>query len=319
MFLKAGVVAGILVLSASSIALAEDEPAGPTPPRYAGSEVSLTHNASIGTFAPGLDQTYNPTISQNISLDPRWRLNKKVSLSAHLGLETELTESDVTSYERQPLLEDVYLQGSYALPQLPLLINGSVGLRLTLPTSKASLARDTYFSIAPSIALNRSFQVSKNITLQPFVSFRANLIPAGEKSAQYDAPTITNCSALDNCDQVNHSGSRSSWLTMTETAGVAASFPKNLSAQVVVGLIQNILYDLEPLTWQGMEIEDPNDGPNARYIMLYVIEAGWEPMKHLKVAGGFQTINEQLAPDSSYYAPFFNRNTQVYLKGTYVF
>lgn len=317
MLVKAGVVAGFFVLSSATVVHADDEP-GPTPPKYAGSEVSLNHLATYGTFSPGFEQTYNPTIVQSISIDPRWKLNKKVTLTGHLGIETELTDSDVSSYERQPLLEDVYVQGSYPLPKLPFLINGTAGLRLTLPTSKASIARSHVFALAPSIALNRSLKISDGITLTPFVSFRANFILATERYAQYDGDPVPGCRAnTDNCGEFG--GSRSHWLGLTEQIGVSADFPKDFSAQVVVGFIQNILYDLPPTEWQGMEIMDPNDGPNTRYIMLYVIEGAYQPWEHVKLSGGFQTVNGQQRLDSGYEAPFFNRYTQVFLKGTYVF
>jgi hypothetical protein len=314
---KAGVVAGVVLFASVGSARAQDSTKEEeTPPRYAGSEISLR----AGFGAIGLDasseQTYNPTFVQGISIDPRWRLNKKITLSGHFGVDTELTDSDGDTYERQPLLNDTQITAAYALPKLPGKLGGSVGLRLTLPTSKESLARHILFNIAPSISLSRPFELTDKITIAPFVSFRVGVNVATNQEATYDAPTIASCDVgSESCDQFNHSGARSSRAAFNEILGVDVGLPKNLSAQVLVWFVQSWLYDLAPIA--GVPVSD--DNVNFRYVNIYLIELGWAPAKHIKVAGGFQTVNPQLAPDSTYYAPFFNRFTEVFLRGTYVF
>src|ERR1043166_3746370 len=93
--------AAVLVGAAASAAQAE-EPADR--PAWAGSEISIKHAFSIGSFMPGFERTYNPVLLQSLAIDPAWRLSDRLALNAHLGVETELTNSDSSSYERQPLL-----------------------------------------------------------------------------------------------------------------------------------------------------------------------------------------------------------------------
>ncbi len=317
---KAGVVAGVVLFASLGAARAEDTTTveeKKEPPRWTGSEVSLRHGFNTIGFLRNLEPTYNPVFAQGISIDPRWRLNKKINLTAHLGIETELTDSDVSTYKRQPLLEDTFVTGAYSLPKLPGKIGGSVALRLTLPTSKDSLARTMWFALGPSVSLSRPFELTKNISLTAFASFRANVAFHSFQELTFDHPAIAACDAggSEPCNQFDHSGSRSPFATLNETIGVDIGLPYRLSGQVVVQLVQSWLYDL---------VDDPRvmtspNNVNWRYVNVYLIELGWEPIKHVKASGGFQTVNPQLAPDSTYYPPFFNRYTEVFLKGAYVF
>jgi hypothetical protein len=294
--------------TSGTIGSGDDAPAAP---RWNGSEVSLTHNVSVGTFDAGLNQTYNPTVTQGISIDPRWRWSDRIILIAHLGVETELTNSDTSTYEREPLLEDVFVQANYRLNKLPFLIGANAGLRLILPASKNSWAREMYFGIAPSFTINRDLEIGENFILQPFASVRTTFYATGSKSVILETPYILNCA---DCGEFDHAGGRTAWASFNETIGVNLALPYRLTGQVSVSWIQSLLY--EPT---DTEFDTQNDGPNTRYANIYVIDLGWDATKHIRVNGGFLTFNEQLAPDSTYYTPFFNRWTQVYLKGTYVF
>jgi len=53
--------------------------------------------------------------------------------------------------------------------------------------------------------------------------------------------------------------------------------------------------------------------------MLYVLGVDWKINERFTVGGGLQTITPQQKPDSTTYAPFFNRHTQVYVTTSVVF
>jgi hypothetical protein len=110
-------------------------------------------------------------------------------------------------------------------------------------------------------------------------------------------------------------------MTLNTVFGVNVGLPKKLSASVLVWFAHSFLYETAPAEnpITGMEVPVDPDASNVREAMIYNIELGWDAMKHIRVSGGFQTINDQLAADGQYEAPFFNRWTQVFLKGTYVF
>ncbi len=55
---------------------------------------------------------------------------------------------------------------------------------------------------------------------------------------------------------------------------------------------------------------------NRRSSIWYTIDISYSPLPYIGFSLGTSTLNPQLAPDSSYYAPFFNRYTQVYFDVT---
>ena len=69
------------------------------------------------------------------------RLSPRLRLTGHLGVEMELTDSDVNTHEREPLLEDTTVTAAYSLGTLPGGLKGSVSLRLSLWGSYISSAR----------------------------------------------------------------------------------------------------------------------------------------------------------------------------------
>src|SRR5687768_8336479 len=96
-----------------------------------GSEVGIKHAAGVWTAIPGADPTWNPIVLQSISVDPQWRLRADWLMRGHVGVETELTDSDATSRERQPLLDDAWVQAGHEIPW-----GGTASLRLYAPTSR---------------------------------------------------------------------------------------------------------------------------------------------------------------------------------------
>jgi hypothetical protein len=260
-----------------------------------------------------VEQSYNPYVGEGVSFDPRWKLTDKINLSAHLAIETELTNSDTTTLRREPLLDDLFVSGSRPLEKLPWGLNGSFGVRLTLPTSKASQARGVIFALAPSVSFNKSYEVAKDVTLQPFASVRTSLNVTRFEEVQYDAPTIS-CIG-DNCDQLNHGASKNSFMTLTETVGLNADLPGNFGATASIGWVQQFLYGNEAVPELMIE-----EGPvQTRFLNVYVLETNWSYRDHLKFAGGIQTFNDQLTLSGNYQMPFINRYSQVYLRGSYVF
>lgn len=319
-------VAGCLVMLLGSTAWADQGSEGEkkkTPPRWAGSEVSLRFSASAISFSRTAEPTYNPEVVQSISLDPRWRLTDKISLVGHLGIETELTNSDVTTTEHEPLLDDLWIQAGYALTGLPAKLSGGASLRLSLPTSKESQARRKIFSLSPAVSLRRSFPVNANLVITPSFAFRFTWHNNTSTSLVYDAPTVQGCQfPRDTCEEFDHSGTRSAAAGFSETIGATASFPKlKLEATLQIGWIQSWLYDLTPITnpVTGEPVPESESNVNWRHANLYLIGADWQAHQRVRVGAGFQTINPQLAPDSTYYAPFFNRFTTFYVTAAAVF
>jgi hypothetical protein len=287
-------------------------------PPWAGSEASLKHSVSLLTFDPGAEPTYNPSVVQSLSIDPTWRLSARLRLTGHLGLETELTDSDVASRERQPLLEDTTITATYSLGELPAGLKGSVSLRLALPTSKESIARERIAGISPGASVRKDFDGGE-ITWSPFVTGRATYNWQLEKSLVYDGPSITTCDAASGaCEEFDHSGQRSSVAGFAQILGVNATWARySLAFTAQVWWLQSYLYEQAEIEVGGEALEAT--GTDWRFGNVYLLAAEYQPAKRVKVSAGFQTENPQQKLDGSYYLPFFNRYTQFFVTATATF
>jgi hypothetical protein len=299
-----------------------DEPAGP--PAWAGSEISLKHSFSVGSLMPDREPDYNPILVQSLSIDPAWRLTDRWKLVGHLGIETELTDSDVTTRQREPLLEDTTVTTTYRWPELAAWwsLQPSVSFRLTLPTSKESIARERLAGFSPGAKLARTFVPRAHVRVTPYVAARAAYSWQLSTSVVYDGPSITTCSAArgDACEEFDHSGIRSSEYTFTQIAGVDVELPHDVVLSASVWWIQSWLYDLTPLTGPAGEDVPSRDGATDwRFGNVYLLAADWQITGRWKASGGFQTESPQQEPDGDYYTPFFNRYTQVFVTAAAVF
>lgn len=291
------------------------------PKRWAGSEVTIYFAFSAISLDQSAELTYNPEFYNAFSFDPTWRLTDKIQLGAHWGVETELTNNDVTSTRREPLIEDLSFSADYKLPVLPKKINESAGVRLTLPISKESLARNRLFGLSAGYTLSRGFELADGIVLTPSTGLRVSWTPALTTSLEYDSNPIRGCATTFDfdCTDLEFSPVRSTAYSLTEMVGASLTLPYDLSAVMQIWWVQGRLYDL---TAGEDDFGNPiptTDGANWRYSNRYILQLAWQAHPHVRVSGGFNTINPQQKPDSSYYAPFFNRYTAVVVNAAYVF
>jgi hypothetical protein len=287
---------------------------------WAGSEFSLKHAFSIGSFMPGFERTYNPLVIQALSIDPAWRLSSELRLVGHLGVQTELTNSDVDAYERQPLLEDSTVTASLRLPAMWPNAKAIASLRLLLPTSKEAIARERIVAASPALNVGHAFSPREGFEVTPFVTLRATYDWQLTTTLVYDGPTIRGCDAArgEACEALDHDGARSSVATFVETVGVNVALPHRVGLTAQAWWVQAWLYELTPATGPtGMPVASI-DSTDWRIGNVYLLGAEWQWTPHWKVSGGFQTENPQRRPDGAYYAPFFNRYTQLFVTATAV-
>jgi hypothetical protein len=282
--------------------------------------VSLKHSVSLLSFDKSAEPDYNPLVVQSLSIDPTWRLSPRLRLTGHLGVETELTNNDVNTHEREPLLEDTTVTAAYAVPALPAGLKASVSLRLSLPTSKESIARERIAGFSPGATVRRELDGGQ-LKWSPFVTLRGTYNWQLEESVVYDGPSITTCDSErgDACEEFDHAGARSSAAGFAQVLGLNVEWAKqNLSFTVQAWWVQSYLYEQVPAeTPDGDPI--PTGGTDWRLANVYLIAAEWQPLTRMKLAAGFQTENPQQKPDGSYYAPFFNRYTQLFVTATATF
>lgn len=110
----------------------------PVTHRWRNSFFTWSNNLDLGTLAPGLNQTFNPTYSWGFSLQPRWYLGPSLFLRVNQTASIEWTDTDFRARNREFVLNDTsidILEGNLAS------VGGvtfSAGGRVILPTSIAS-------------------------------------------------------------------------------------------------------------------------------------------------------------------------------------
>jgi hypothetical protein len=291
-------------------------------PKYAGTEISLGVFVSAISFDRAAELTYDPIFSTTLSADPHWQLNRSWSLVGHLAVDTEFTNADDTTRLRQPLLQDVFVEADWTRMHLPWDLTLVAGARLSLPASLSSIAMRRLFAIGPGASLTKKFHVGR-VILGPYVGLRVTLNEQLSRATVYENPTIGACATNGgDCEAFDHSGTRASAASFVESLGMTAAFPHHLTGTIAFQDVQGLLYPLDPATnpVNGMPIGTVNgEDTTWRHSMVYVLSLEWDATPHWSVTGGFWTENPQLAPDSSYYAPFFNRYTMVFARTAYVF
>jgi hypothetical protein len=186
----------------------------------------------------------------------------------------------------------------------------SADLALQVPTSKVSQARTLALGIGPGVRLSRSFNLLSGLS----VGYSIRAMPRIHQSttAELETPLIPGCSASSGgCDAYLHSGLRNAQFRLQQLFYVSARMLDWLSVSVTYGLWIDWLYPID--------IEDPRisaetiEPQNRRYASVWEVEVLFSPMKALKIGVGTSTLGPQLAPDSSYYNPFYNRYTTIFV------
>jgi len=282
-------------------------------------------NVSALTLDRGAELTYNPTYSWLMRFQPRYYVTKQLHLRLKVGLAVEWTNADDTTRYHEPLWEDLWLDTVYGNLYKER-FSGIVFtpmLRLVLPTSKASQARTLYLGIAPSFSLRRSFKLPHKMGLDLAYGFSYTKSINHYTTVQYASPTIMTCAGGNGlCDAYIHTGARNPSHTFMNTFMADWSITKKLKFSGMFALVNSLLYDL---TDGGVPVAggsvinvpaDPNNNTNFRAAMIYSFELGYDVHPAISVSLGSYTYNPQLADDSTYRAPFFNRYTELVLTTT---
>jgi len=290
---------------------------------FRGSTFSWYQSLGIRGLDPGADLTWNPLYSWLFRFQPRYYFTDKFSLRLKVDLGVELTNADDTTYYREPRWGDTWLDAVwgplYRIPGVGVDVTPS--LRLEFPTSKARRARSLYLGLTPGLALTRSFKFG-SMSLDLAYSFLYTKSFNQYTTVQYDSPTIANCSAAGgDCGQFLHTGSRNPSHEFWNILGVDWGITKKLRLSLMVAFYNNLVYDLTPAAAPlagGGTIPVGTDGNDVshRAAVWYMGELTYEIHPTISVGLGFSTFNPQLAEDSTYRRPFFNRFTEIMLTTT---
>jgi hypothetical protein len=279
---------------------------------WRGSEFVYRNVFSALSLDPSAELTYNPSFAMSFSFRPSWWFSDQLYVRANLDLVREITEADDTTYADETLLGDLVLTAGYApVVTIPVVdISVSADISLQVPTSKVSQARTLALGIGPGVRLARSFDLLSGLSVG--YSLRAIPLIHQNTTAELETPLIPGCSASGGgCDAYLHTGVRNTQFRLQQLFYASARMLDWLSLSVTYGLWIDWLYPIDTgdprISAQTIEPQD------RRYASVWEVEVLFSPMPALKIGVGTSTLGPQLAPDSSYYNPFYNRYTTVFV------
>ncbi len=268
------------------------------------SAISLSDTAEL---------SYNPYYAMTYSIRPWWWFTKKLYVRGALELDHEVTNADTTTQKGEAWLRDLMLSVGYAnaftIPKAK--INFSFSLILTIPTSKASLAKTMVLGVGPGVRLTRSFKVLKGMMIG--YNFRSTFKFHRYTTGERESPLITSCGGgLGGCDQFLNMGLRNSMVRLSHSADFSIRFLKWLGLSLAVGQAFDFLYPLGDEVLQTSTGESA-EGENIRYLTFFEVVATFQPTKELEIGVGYTSVHPQRTPSSTYYVPFFNRYSAFYI------
>ncbi|PIE17084.1 MAG: hypothetical protein CSA66_06850 [Proteobacteria bacterium] len=278
---------------------------------FRGSTFTWRSAASAITFDRSAELTYNPTWVNAFELAPRYALSDLVSVSARLDLTYEITEADFNTYENEALLGNLLVAASVGkfatIPGVDVDVSG--GLSLLFPTSKFAQAQTLMFAVLPRARLSRSFDVLAGLRLGYGVSLGKYF--HRYTTAERDSPLISGCfNSPGGCESHYNTGVRNVSWRIINSLDASLSVTDWLSFGAALSIYTSFLYDDVDDASVSLTPVEPTD---TRHALYYDLSVTLTPLTPLDVVIGAQTFSPQRKPDSSDYAPFFNRFTALYL------
>ena len=287
---------------------------------YRGSSFTWGHSISALTLDKSAESTYNPYYAQAFDFKPRWYLRDDLSLRARFVFEVEMTDSDSLDSAHGIYTTDLSLEANYApkwmkIPFLDISVNPS--LRIYLPTGTFSKRKSLLMTIAPGVALRRSFTLLKGKFLKEIglvYGFRFSKYLNGYETASLDSTGICGGSNIDPSQpSCVTSGARNVSYRIVNTFGFNLKVMEKLTVGATLMVINDMLYDIEAGTY-----EVGNNNPsvalgaseiNHKGSLWGVFSIDYDVLPWMSLSLGTSTFYNQLANDSSYRGFFFNRYT----------
>jgi hypothetical protein len=280
----------------------------------AGSTVTLRQVATATSVSKSFEPTWNPYFAEVLTLAPIINLSPKWFIRGSLSATHELTESDWTTYDRETMLSDTIMalvHRAYRNRALGIGINADV--QLSLPTSKASQAR--------TMMAGTAIGLSANWRKGPLIvswSGRGTYLWHRYTTGELERPWLPGCQAGNTaCDPYINSGVRNPQVRIGNLGALNWTVNDWLSLNLIGAVFNDFLYPGSTApTRDGIAVPARADSVNMRASMYYNVSADIMPHPAWVISVGADTFNAQLAPDSTYRSPFFNRFTTVYVDVT---
>jgi hypothetical protein len=293
----------LLVPTTASADLADD---------FKGSSVSVNNVVSSLSLQKDGQLTYNPYYAVSVQAAPRYWFSELFYTSLTLGAAREITNSDITTQKGETNLNDITLRlGLSKIASIPGGITLSGSLDTLIPTSKASRARTMIVGLRP--ALNISWSVPGLESLSVNYSGSGSWYAHEYTTASREVPLILGCAITDGgCDAFSHNGVRNTQWRLINSISTNFSATSWLGFSATFVMLHDFVYPLEADEEQATSFV-PQKPSSTRYVLAYDLSMNIKAMSSMNIALGASTANPQLAPDTSHYAPFYNRYTNFYL------
>ena len=288
---------------------------------FRGSELVWFQSLGAMGLVKDSQLTWKPYYDWLWRIYPRYYLTDKLSLRLKLGLEVEWTNSPETTTQREQLFEDIWFDVVYSpvwtIPWAKIDVTPSV--RFVIPTSKGARAESLYLGIGPGFGLRRSFNLPKRMTLDLTYSFRYIKNLNQYTTVQLQGQPLAGCASTPDagdCAAGLQDGSSAVSMSFQNFLVADWAVNKKLSFELFVGFFNSLVYGVSTASVSlggGSTLTlppDPAFNTHQRASIWYLISADYQIHPIVKVGLAVSTWNPQLAPDSTYYAPFINRHTQ---------
>jgi len=277
---------------------------------------------SAYSFSRSADLTYNPYYAQSFSFRPRYYPRDDLSLRLRLDLEVEVTTSDDTDHAREWVLSDLTFDTVYAPKALTIPVVGirvEPSLRFIFPTSIESRGRSTVMTLGPGVAFKRSIPLMKGKWLKELdLTYGFRFTKYFSKYATAQHAELEGCENLAR-PECQHRGKQNISWRFVNAFDAALKITDKLSFTWSMMFINNLLHQLPA---QDIEIApglvEPL-GPSAvthTAATWAIFDLSYDVLDWLSLSIGTSTYYGQLATDSSYRTPIFNRYTNFFFDVT---
>lgn len=302
--------------------VAEAEADEPAPLPWRNSLFMWDHSLNTTALDPSSTITHDPTYTWTFTVLPRWYLTDSIFLRVRQDLTYELTDSDFTSYNRQPMLADTQLD----LVDASALSAGDfrlqAGARLIAPTSIASRANDVYFGTGAFAVGMYSFpEVLDGLMLIANGSYShfwsgSNVTGTAEPYPCY----VNDVGAAQVCSQVGGPSTVSDSIVAGLTGSLNVTPELNVSAGFTwLWRVANGLADAEvPVLGApggSITLADASE-THIRGLTYFSASAAYQMNPWFNLSANFYTFTTQLSPDGSRRNPFWNVDSSVSLTAT---
>ncbi|MBI5487014.1 MAG: hypothetical protein HY905_06750 [Deltaproteobacteria bacterium] len=294
--------------------VAEVEPGEELLAPWRGSQITYLNEVGVVSFDRSFDLTYNPYWLMTWVFRPRWWFDDVWNVAARLDLSREVTQADDRTFQGETWVHDLLLSaGASRFVTIPGAgIDVSADLVLTVPTSKISQARTLALGIGPGVRISRNVDLGPAGTLFLDYHVRFSAFLNRYTTSELETPIIPSCSGIDGgCDEFINTGERNTQWRVQHGISISWQVLDWLGASAGFEHIVSWLYDIDK---DDPRISDQAEADiDARYSSAFDVELTFSPWNPLELGLGYSTISPQLAPDSTYYNPFYNRYSTVYL------